>query len=72
MSLAACVKEILCDKTVNKAQAASNALEFLDAQIVASYSDDPTEIIQLRNKIFNAMSTPLQDCIEKAVQAIGE
>jgi hypothetical protein len=72
MSLAACAKKILCDPDVSQAQAVANTLAFLDEQARSQYSNDPTQILDLKEIVSEIMNPYLKKGITETVDKINE
>ncbi len=70
MSLAACAKLLLCDENVSKAQAVANCYDFLDEQSKAQYSNDPIEILDLKEKLSKIINPKIGEGIKEAVSQI--
>lgn len=70
MSLAACVKRILCDPDVSKAQAVASALTFLNQQSKSQYRNDPTEILELKNMVSETVNPHLKTAIDEVVERL--
>lgn len=68
MSAAACTKKILCDPSVNKLEALSNALNYLNAQIKTNYKNDPAELLALRENIYSSIEPSLKISINEALK----
>jgi hypothetical protein len=67
MSLARCLKRILCDPDVTESQAIANAIEFLEQQSQAEYSDDPTEVLNLKTKLSDTVRPHMKKAIDEVV-----
>lgn len=71
MSLAACVKEIICDPDVTESQAIANAILFLDEQSKAAYRNDPTEILKLKKMVSDIVRPHMKKAIDEVVSKLG-
>ena len=70
MSSAACAKKILCDPSRNKVEALYNTLKYLESQSKSDYKNDPSELLNLKENIYNAITPALETAIGEALKVL--
>ena len=71
MSVAACVKKILCDPDASQLEAIVNVFEFLDAQSYNLYGGDPSEVLDLKEILYESISPQVGEAFKNILNNVN-